>query len=148
MLRINDIIDKAQTYLPPEDLEMIEKAYIYSASVHQGQVRLSGEPYLTHPMEVAGILTDMKMDAATIISGLLHDTIEDTLTTAEQLEREFGKDVAFLVEGLTKRLGINSMRMELEDLSFQYIAPDAYEELSAQIAKSNEARNRYTEEVK
>ena len=102
MLRINDIIDKAQTYLPPEDLEMIEKAYIYSASVHQGQVRLSGEPYLTHPMEVAGILTDMKMDAATIISGLLHDTIEDTLTTAEQLEREFGKDVAFLVEGLTK----------------------------------------------
>ncbi|MFZ1981914.1 MAG: bifunctional (p)ppGpp synthetase/guanosine-3',5'-bis(diphosphate) 3'-pyrophosphohydrolase [Smithella sp.] len=217
MLRINDIIDKAQTYLPPEDLEMIEKAYIYSASVHQGQVRLSGEPYLTHPMEVAGILTDMKMDAATIISGLLHDTIEDTLTTAEQLEREFGKDVAFLVEGLTKlsrisfgsqeerqsenfrkmilamstdirillvrladrihnmrtlqyhqkekrlyiaretidiyaplanRLGINSMRMELEDLSFQYIAPDAYEELSSQIAKSNEARNRYTEEVK
>ena len=102
MLRINDIIDKAQTYLPPEDLEMIEKAYIYSASVHQGQVRLSGEPYLTHPMEVAGILTDMKMDAATIISGLLHDTIEDTLTTAEQLEKEFGKDVAFLVGGLTK----------------------------------------------
>ena len=217
MLRINDIIDKAQTYLPPEDLEMIEKAYIYSASVHQGQVRLSGEPYLTHPMEVAGILTDMKMDAATIISGLLHDTIEDTLTTAEQIEKEFGKDVAFLVGGLTKlsrisfgsqeerqsenfrkmilamsadirillvrladrihnmrtlqyhpkdkriyiaketmdiyaplanRLGINSMRMELEDLSFQYIAPDAYNELSTRIAKSNEARNRYTEEVK
>ena len=217
MLRINDIIDKAQTYLPPEDLEMIEKAYIYSASVHQVQVRLSGEPYLTHPMEVAGILTDMKMDAATIISGLLHDTIEDTLTTAEQIEKEFGKDVAFLVGGLTKlsrisfgsqeerqsenfrkmilamsadirillvrladrihnmrtlqyhpkdkriyiaketmdiyaplanRLGINSMRMELEDLSFQYIAPDAYNELSTKIAKSNEARKRYTEEVK
>ena len=217
MLRINDIIDKAQNYLPPEELEMIEKAYIYSASVHQGQVRLSGEPYLTHPMEVAGILTDMKMDAATIISGLLHDTIEDTLTTAEQIENEFGRDVAFLVGGLTKlsrisfgsqeerqsenfrkmilamsadirillvrladrihnmrtlqyhpkdkriyiaketmdiyaplanRLGINSMRMELEDLSFQYIAPDAYNELSAKITKSNEARKRYTEEVK
>jgi len=217
MIRISDIIDKAQTYLSQEDLEMIEKAYIYSASVHQGQVRLSGEPYLTHPMEVAGMLTDMKMDTATIISGLLHDTIEDTLTTAEQLEREFGKDVAFLVSGLTKlsrisfgsqeerqsenfrkmilamsadirillvrladrihnmrtlqyhpkekrtyiaretmdiyaplanRLGINSMRMELEDLSFQYIAPDAYKELTAKIAKSKEARNRYTEEVK
>jgi len=217
MLRINDIIDKAQTYLPQEDLEMIEKAYIYSASVHQGQVRLSGEPYLTHPMEVAGILTNMKMDAATIISGLLHDTIEDTLTTVEQIEKEFGRDVAFLVGGLTKlslisfgsqeerqsenfrkmilamsadirillvrladrihnmrtlqyqpndkriyiaretmdiyaplanRLGINSMRMELEDLSFQYIAPDAYNELSARVAKTNEARNRYTEEVK
>lgn len=217
MLRINDIIDKVQTYLTPEDVEMIEKAYIYSASVHQGQVRLSGEPYLTHPMEVAGLLTDMKMDAATIISGLLHDTIEDTLTTAEHLEREFGKDVAFLVSGLTKlsrisfgsqeerqsenfrkmilamsadirillvrladrihnmrtlqyhpkekrvyiaretmdiyaplanRLGINSMRMELEDLSFQYIASDAFNELSSKIAKSKEARNKYTEEVK
>ena len=217
MLRINDIIDQAQTYLPQEDLEMIEKAYIYSASVHQGQVRLSGEPYLTHPMEVAGILTNMKMDAATIISGLLHDTIEDTLTTVEQIEKEFGRDVAFLVGGLTKlslisfgsqeerqsenfrkmilamsadirillvrladrihnmrtlqyqpkdkriyiaketmdiyaplanRLGINSMRMELEDMSFQYIAPDAYNELSARVAKTNEARNRYTEEVK
>lgn len=217
MLRISDIIDKAQAYLSADDLEMIEKAYIYSASVHQGQVRLSGEPYLTHPMEVAGILTDMKMDAATIISGLLHDTIEDTLTTAEQLESEFGKDVAFLVSGLTKlsrmsfgsqeerqsenfrkmilamsadirillvrladrihnmrtlqyhpkekriyiaretmdiyaplanRLGINSMRMELEDLSFRYIAPDAYDELTAKIAKSKEARTRYTEEVK
>jgi len=217
MLRINDIIDQAQTYLPQEDLEMIEKAYIYSASVHQGQVRLSGEPYLTHPMEVAGILTNMKMDAATIISGLLHDTIEDTLTTVKQIEKEFGRDVAFLVGGLTKlnlisfgsqeerqsenfrkmilamsadirillvrladrihnmrtlqyqpkdkriyiaretmdiyaplanRLGINSMRMELEDMSFQYIAPDAYNELSARVAKTNEARNRYTEEVK
>ena len=76
MLRITDILDKAQTYLEPEELEMIQKAYIYSATVHQGQVRLSGEPYLTHPMEVAGILVDMKLDAATIISGLLHDTIE------------------------------------------------------------------------
>ena len=102
MLRITDILDKTQSYLPAEELEMIEKAYIYSATVHQGQVRLSGEPYLTHPMEVAGILADMKMDAATIISGLLHDTVEDTLTTSEQLEKEFGKDVAFLVGGLTK----------------------------------------------
>ncbi|HRS97673.1 MAG TPA: HD domain-containing protein, partial [Smithella sp.] len=110
MIRINDIIEKVQTYLSPEEVEMIEKAYIYSASVHQGQVRLSGEPYLTHPMEVAGILTDMRMDAATIISGLLHDTIEDTLTTAQQLEQEFGKDVAFLVSGLTKlsRLSFSS----------------------------------------
>src|ERR1035437_3874195 len=102
MLRITDILEKTQSYLPVEELEMIEKAYIYSATVHQGQVRLSGEPYLTHPMEVAGILADLKMDAATIISGLLHDTVEDTLTTTEQLEKEFGKDVAFLVGGLTK----------------------------------------------
>ena len=72
MLRITDILDKAQLFLPAADLEMIEKAYIFSASVHQGQTRLSGEPYLTHPMEVAGMLTDMKMDSAAIVTGLLH----------------------------------------------------------------------------
>ncbi len=102
MLRITDILEKAHTYLPQADLEMIEKAYIFSASVHQGQIRLSGEPYLTHPMEVAGILVDMKMDAATVITGLLHDTVEDTLTTIHQIEENFGKVVAFLVDGLTK----------------------------------------------
>jgi len=102
MLRITDILDKTQSYLSPEELEIIEKAYIFSASVHQGYVRLSGEPYLTHPMEVAGILADMKLDAATIVTGLLHDTVEDTLTTPEQIEETFGKEVAFLVNGLTK----------------------------------------------
>ncbi|MFA4917323.1 MAG: HD domain-containing protein, partial [Syntrophales bacterium] len=102
MLRITDILDKTQSYLSPDELGMIEKAYIFSASVHQGAVRLSGEPYLTHPMEVAGILADMKMDAATIVTGLLHDTVEDTFTTLSQIEEAFGKEVAFLVDGLTK----------------------------------------------
>jgi GTP diphosphokinase / guanosine-3',5'-bis(diphosphate) 3'-diphosphatase len=102
MLRINDILDKVQSYLPPSAMGMIEKAYIFSASVHQGQVRLSGEPYLTHPMEVTGILADMKLDAATLVTGLLHDTVEDTLATQEQIEEAFGKEVAFLVDGLTK----------------------------------------------
>ena len=102
MLRINDILDKAQSYLPASDLEMIEKAYIFSAAVHQGQVRLSGEPYLTHPMEVCGILADMKLDAATLVTGILHDTVEDTLATQEQIEEAFGKEVSFLVDGLTK----------------------------------------------
>jgi guanosine-3',5'-bis(diphosphate) 3'-pyrophosphohydrolase len=102
MLRINDILDKVQSYLPPSEVEMIEKAYIFSASVHQGQVRLSGEPYLTHPMEVCGILADMKLDAATLVTGLLHDTVEDTLATQEQIEEAFGKEAAFLVDGLTK----------------------------------------------
>ncbi len=102
MLRITDILDKTQEYLTPIEQELIEKAYIFSASVHQGQVRLSGEPYMTHPMEVAGILSDMELDAATIATGLLHDTVEDTLTTLEQIKELFGKDVAFLVDGLTK----------------------------------------------
>ncbi|MBN1614857.1 MAG: bifunctional (p)ppGpp synthetase/guanosine-3',5'-bis(diphosphate) 3'-pyrophosphohydrolase, partial [Deltaproteobacteria bacterium] len=102
MIRITDILDKTQSYLTPAEQEMIEKAYVFSASVHQGQVRLSGEPYLTHPMEVAGILADMKLDARTITTGLLHDTVEDTLTTLEQIEEAFDKEVAFLVAGLTK----------------------------------------------
>ncbi len=102
MIRITDILDKAGEYLTPADLEMIEKAYIFSASVHKGQVRLSGEPYLTHPMEVAGILVDLKLDSAAIVTGLLHDTVEDTLTTPDQIEELFGKDVVFLVNGLTK----------------------------------------------
>ena len=102
MLRITDILDKVQGYMAPEHLELIEKAYIFSAAVHQGQVRLSGEPYLTHPMEVAGILADMKMDPASIITGLLHDTVEDTLTTLEEIKTAFGEEVAFLVDGLTK----------------------------------------------
>lgn len=102
MLRITDILDKVQTFLPATELELIEKAYIFSASVHQGQVRLSGETYLAHPMEVAGILTNMKTDAATIVTGLLHDTVEDTLTTLGEIEEAFGKEVAFLVDGLTK----------------------------------------------
>jgi len=102
MLRITDILDMAQRFLPATDLEIIEKAYIFSAAVHQGQVRLSGEPYLTHPLEVAGILTKMKMDSATIVTGLLHDTVEDTLATTVEIEEAFGRDVAFLVDGLTK----------------------------------------------
>ncbi len=102
MLRITDILDKTQSYLTPEELGLIEKAYIFSASVHQGQLRLSGEPYLTHPMEVSGILADMKMDAATVVTGLLHDTVEDTLTTTGEIRDNFGKDIAFLVDGLTK----------------------------------------------
>ena len=102
MIRITDILDKAGEYLTPADLEMIEKAYIFSASVHKGQVRLSGEPYLTHPMEVAGILVDLKLDSAAIATGLLHDTVEDTLATSDQIEESFGRDVVFLVNGLTK----------------------------------------------
>ncbi len=102
MIRITDILDEAQKYLSRKDLEMLEKAYIFSASVHQGQVRLSGEPYLIHPLEVTWMMARMRLDVATLITCLLHDTVEDTLATLEQIEEAFGKDVAFLVDGLTK----------------------------------------------
>jgi len=217
MIRITDILDKVQNYMSPEDTEQIEKAYIFSASVHQGQVRLSGEPYLIHPMEVAGILTDMKLDASTIVTALLHDTVEDTYATLEEIEKPFGKEVAFLVDGLTKisritfgsqeerqaenfrkmmlamssdiriilvrladrvhnmrtlefqqpekqrfiametleiyaplanRLGINWMKTELEELSFKYLDPEAYNDLARRIDMRKEERDRYTVEIK
>jgi GTP pyrophosphokinase len=216
VLRITDILDKTQSYLSPEEQELIEKAYIFSASVHQGQVRLSGEPYLTHPVEVAGILADMKLDAATVVTGLLHDTVEDTLATLEQIRVAFGKEIEFLVEGLTKisrltygskvehqaenfrkmilamssdirillvrladrvhnmrtlefqteekqkyiaeetlelyaplanRLGINRLKMQLEDMAFQYLNPEAYDELASLLAKKEEEREKYINEV-
>lgn len=102
MLRFTDILEKVQSYLSQEDQDMITKAYVFSANVHQGQLRLSSEPYLSHPLEVAGILADMKLDAATISTGFLHDTVEDTLASLKDIETGFGKDVAFLVESLTK----------------------------------------------
>lgn len=216
MIRITDILDKAQEYLPRDAIDMVEKAYIFSAAVHQGQSRLSGEPYLTHPLEVTGILVDMKLDTATLITGILHDTVEDTLATIGEIEEGFGPEVAFLVEGLTKiskislgsllerqaenfrkmvlamssdvrillvrladrihnmrtleyqpedkqkfiaretlevyaplasRLGINWMKVELEDLSFKYFFTDEYFDLIERVAKKKEEREAYTEEV-
>ena len=86
MIRINTIIDQILSYWPQADIDLIQKAYIFSAKVHEGQKRLSGEAYLSHPLEVAWLLTQMKMDLITIAAGLLHDTIEDTLATPEMIE--------------------------------------------------------------
>jgi GTP pyrophosphokinase len=102
MIRLNDILEKMGRYLPGADFSLIEKAYVFSAKVHQGQVRLSGETYLTHPLEVAAILADMKMDIFTVASGLLHDTVEDTYTTLDEIMQTFGPEIASLVDGLTK----------------------------------------------
>ncbi len=102
MLRFNDIADRVLDYDPNCDLELLQRAYIYTAKVHEGQERLSGEPYLIHPLEVAGILAELRLDAVTICAGLLHDTVEDTLSSLQEIERLFGEDIAFLVSGLTK----------------------------------------------
>jgi GTP diphosphokinase / guanosine-3',5'-bis(diphosphate) 3'-diphosphatase len=102
MLRLNDIIDKVQSYHPNADVDLIKKAYVYSAKAHQGQVRKSGEPYLIHPLEVSGLLADMKLDEFAICAGILHDTIEDTVATAAELEQLFGIQVAEIVDGVTK----------------------------------------------
>ncbi|HEX7809593.1 MAG TPA: bifunctional (p)ppGpp synthetase/guanosine-3',5'-bis(diphosphate) 3'-pyrophosphohydrolase, partial [Thermoanaerobaculia bacterium] len=102
MIRFEDILDKVEQYKPDFDEELLQKAYIFSAREHRGQVRSSGEPYLIHPLNVAYILADMRLDETSIAVGLLHDVIEDTLTTKETLQDLFGEQVAELVDGVTK----------------------------------------------
>ncbi|MGQ9744653.1 MAG: RelA/SpoT family protein [Dissulfurimicrobium sp.] len=100
--RFLDILDAIHSYFPDADTSLVEKAYIYSAKVHSGQMRLSGEPYLSHPLAVAFILARLRLDMGSIAAGLLHDTIEDTLATYKDIEEMFGKDVADIVDGVTK----------------------------------------------
>jgi guanosine-3',5'-bis(diphosphate) 3'-pyrophosphohydrolase len=102
MIRFEDILDRVESYKPDFDEELLQKAYIFSAREHRGQVRSSGEPYLVHPLNVAYILADMRLDETSIAVGLLHDVLEDTLTTKETLEELFGEQVAELVDGVTK----------------------------------------------
>ena len=102
MLDQKDLIKKVKDYNKFLNPETLSKAYNFALNAHKDQKRDSGDPYLTHPVAVANILTDLKLDSATIATGLLHDTIEDTKTTYKMVEKEFGKEVADLVEGVTK----------------------------------------------
>jgi GTP pyrophosphokinase len=102
MIRFEDILDKVESYNPDFDEELLQKAYIFSAREHRGQVRSSGEPYLVHPLNVAYILAELHLDETSIAVGLLHDVLEDTLTTKDKLQETFGEDVADLVDGVTK----------------------------------------------
>src|SRR6266851_4574022 len=204
MIRFEDILDKVESYKPDFDEELLQKAYIFSAREHRGQVRSSGEPYLVHPLNVAHILADLHLDETSIAVGLLHDVLEDTLTTKETLQEMFGDDVAELVDGVTKisryayvskeeqqaetfrkmllamvsdlrvvlvkladrlhnmrtlqflpeekrlaiaketleiyapianRLGMGQVKSELEDLSFRYLHPREFEELSGAVSE-------------
>jgi len=217
MLRFNDILERLTSYNPNADTDLLKKAYVFSAKVHLGQVRLSGEPYLNHPLEVAGILTQLRLDVASVATGLLHDTVEDTLTSLKEVRENFGEGIAQLVDGVTKisqislqsseegqaenfrkmilamvkdirvilvkladrlhnmrtlkyhspekqaeiaqetldiyaplanRLGIDWIKSELQDLAFQYLHPDIYEEIRRKIAKKEKERLRYVDEVK
>ena len=102
MIRLNDITSQVLSYHPKADIELIEKAYVYSAKVHQGQIRLSGEPYLSHPLEAAYILTQLKMDVVCISAGLLHDVVEDTHADLDEITALFGEETANIVDGVTK----------------------------------------------
>ncbi len=218
MIRITEIIDKINDYYPDADTDIVDRAYIYSAKVHEGQRRLSGEPYLSHPLEVANILADMKLDTVSIACGLLHDVVEDTHASIDDIREMLGEDAARIIAGVTKistlsfetararqaenirqmilamandirvilikladrlhnirtlqfhqsekkrkeiaretldiyapiaaRLGIFWIKHELEEISFSYTNPDAYEEIRQKIKKSQTERDQYVAEVK
>src|SRR5687767_11917440 len=210
MIRFEDLVEKVRASNPDADIELLRRAYVFSAFEHKGQVRHSGEPYLVHPLEVADQLADMKLDVVAIAAGLLHDIVEDTQTPIGRIRELFGTDVAHVVEGVTKlgaisfssseerqaenfrkmllamvddirvilvkladrlhnmrtlhhlpeerrvkiaqetrdiyapianRLGMSKVKNELEELSFRYLEPQAYESLRQRV----EARRRVTE---
>jgi len=216
VIRIDDILDLVLGYNPEADQDLIKKAYVFSAKVHLGQVRLSGEPYLIHPLEVAAILAQLKLDTATVVTGILHDTVEDTYTSLEEIQNTFGENIAALVDGVTKisritmesteedqaenyrkmilamvkdirvilvkladrlhnmrtlkfqpadrqrhiaeetldiyapmahRLGIESIKSELEGLAFRYLHPDIHRDIEKKLAKKERERERYVAEV-
>jgi GTP diphosphokinase / guanosine-3',5'-bis(diphosphate) 3'-diphosphatase len=109
MIRFEDLLERVRAYTSDEEREFLRRAYVFSALEHKGQVRHSGEPYLIHPLEVASILADMRLDPVAIAAGLLHDVVEDTLTSIEKIEEHFGAEVAHVVEGVTKISAISAI---------------------------------------
>jgi len=217
MIRFEDLLEKVRAYSPDADVELLRRAYVFSAFEHKGQVRHSGEPYLIHPLAVADFLADLKLDAVAVAAGLLHDVVEDTLTTIERIRELFGPEVAHVVEGVTKigairfssseerqaenfrkmllamvddirvilvkladrlhnmrtlnhlpedkrvavaqetrdiyapianRLGMSKIKNELEELSFRYLEPQAYEALRARVDAKRRATEGLIEELK
>ncbi len=102
MLRQYELVERVRSYDPEADEDLINRAYVFSVQKHGSQKRASGDPYFSHPIEVAGLMTDLKLDQQTIVTALLHDTVEDTLTTTEEIQKLFGVDIARLVDGVTK----------------------------------------------
>lgn len=214
---LDELCNKVRSYFPNADLSVIQKAYEFSEKAHEGQIRRSGEPYFRHPLAVAGILADLRLDLDTIATGLLHDTVEDTHATLDEVKKEFGDSIAQLVDGVTKiskmsfktsserqgenirkmivamgkdvrvilvkladrlhnmrtlnhmpyekqariaqetieiysplagRLGISSLKIELEDLSFRYYRPDMYYQLVQKVNAREKDQQKYIEEVK
>src|SRR5690349_16642555 len=216
MFTLTELVDRVRSYQPGADVDLIQRAYRYSEAAHQGQTRKSGDPYFSHPASVAAIITELKLDTASVCAGLLHDVVEDTLATTSDIENDFGQEVAFLVDGVTKlskinfaskedrqaenfrkmvvamardirvllvklcdrldnmrtldfmnpdsqeriaretmdiyaplanRLGIARFKAELEDLSFRYLDPQAYQDLVGKVSKSKKERDRYITDV-
>src|SRR6218665_2963316 len=109
MLRQYELVERVKAYDPDADEVMLNRAYVYTVQKHGSQKRASGDPYFSHPVEVAGLMTELKLDQETIVTALLHDTVEDTLATIDEVERMFGSEVARLVDGVTKLSKIEAM---------------------------------------
>ena len=122
----NCLIDRVKKYHPSADISMIEKAYHIADEAHKGQVRKSGEPYIIHPLCVGIILADLELDKETVVAGLLHDVVEDTVMTGEQLEKEFNAEVALIVDGVTKLGQLNysadKVEIQAENLRKMFLA--------------------------
>src|SRR5450759_4791816 len=112
MMRQYELVERVTRYNPNADENLLNKAYVYAMQKHGTQQRANGDPYLSHPLEVAGILTDLKLDDATIAAALLHDTIEDTDATRTEIDRLFGHDTDVLVDGLTKLMKLDLVTKE------------------------------------
>ncbi len=112
----NDLISRVRKYHPSDDISLIEKAYNIARDAHKGQTRKSGEPYIIHPLYVAIILADLELDKETIVGGLLHDVVEDTVMTIDEIKEQFGDDVALLVDGVTK------LQLQMNDANLDYSA--------------------------
>jgi len=116
----DELADRVAVYQPKADLELVRAAYAFSCEAHEGQKRKSGDPYFIHPVSVAKIITDLRLDVASVCAALLHDVVEDTQVSSEQLESEFGSEVAFLVDGVTKLTKINfTSRQDRQAESFR-----------------------------
>ena len=102
LMRQYELVERVRSYDPNVNEDLLNRAYVFSMQAHGTQQRASGDPYFSHPLEVAGILTDMKMDSTTIATALLHDTVEDTLASLDDIKKQFGDGVARLVDGVTK----------------------------------------------
>jgi GTP pyrophosphokinase len=214
--QLDQILSEVAGYYPSADLPLVRRAYQFAAQAHDGQTRKSGDPYVSHPLAVAQIIAELKLDVASVCAGLLHDCVEDTSATIDQLGEMFGKEIAFLVDGVTKlgklpystreeqqaenfrkmllamardirvilvklcdrldnmrslhhlppekqeriaaetmqiyaplanRLGIQWVKVELEDLAFKYSYPGEYEQLAADVAKTRAERLEYIHHV-
>ncbi|MBW2459265.1 MAG: bifunctional (p)ppGpp synthetase/guanosine-3',5'-bis(diphosphate) 3'-pyrophosphohydrolase, partial [Deltaproteobacteria bacterium] len=99
MLTANELASRVEAYHPTADLETVRRAHGFASAAHDGQYRKSGDPYFSHPLNVACIITELRLDGASVCAALLHDVVEDTEVTSEDLEREFGTEIAFLVDG-------------------------------------------------